>query len=124
MIPELDLTRIRRWVESRNSELPDRAQELIRYELDVTDRTVTIIECRPPWAAGLWAGVDPVPSGPASVHQDERGVVALLARSQPEVSRVRPRATYSPRRGSHRRDRARPDLHLLGAETRWSQVWS
>jgi len=49
MIPELDLTRIRRWVEARNSDLLDRAQGLIRYELDVTNRTVTILECRPPW---------------------------------------------------------------------------
>lgn len=49
MIPELDLTRIRRWLEARNSDLPERAQGLIRYELDVTERTVTILECRPPW---------------------------------------------------------------------------
>jgi hypothetical protein len=49
MIPELDLTRIRRWLAARNSDLPERAQGLIRYELDVTDRTVTILECRPPW---------------------------------------------------------------------------
>jgi hypothetical protein len=48
MIPELDLTRIRRWVEARNSDLPERAHGLIRHELDVTDRTVTILECRPP----------------------------------------------------------------------------
>lgn len=30
-------------------DLPERAQGLIRYELDVTDRTVAILECRPPW---------------------------------------------------------------------------
>ena len=49
LIPERDLARIRRWVEARNSDLPEFAQGLIRYELDVTDRTVTILECRPPW---------------------------------------------------------------------------
>lgn len=49
MIPELDLTRIRRCVVARSFDLPERAQGLIRYELDVTDRTVTILECRPPW---------------------------------------------------------------------------
>jgi len=49
MIPEMDLARLRRWVEARNSALSERAQGQIRYELDVTDRTVTILECRPPW---------------------------------------------------------------------------
>lgn len=49
MIPEVDLARIQRWVDVRNANLPERAQGLIRYDLDVTDRTVTILECRPPW---------------------------------------------------------------------------
>lgn len=49
LIPDLDLVRIRRWVEALNSDLPEHAQGLIRYELDVTDRTVTVLECRPPW---------------------------------------------------------------------------
>ena len=49
MIPENDLARLRRWVDARNADLPERARGLIRYELDVTDRTVTIVECRPPW---------------------------------------------------------------------------
>lgn len=49
MIPELDLARIRRWVAGLNADLPPRAQGQIRYELDLTDRTATILECRPPW---------------------------------------------------------------------------
>ncbi len=49
VIPELDLRRVRRWVDARNDSLPERARGLIRFELDVTDRTVTILECRPPW---------------------------------------------------------------------------
>lgn len=49
MIPEVDLARIQRWVNARNANLPERAQGLIRYDLDVTDRIVTIIESRPPW---------------------------------------------------------------------------
>lgn len=49
MIPEVDLARIQRWVDARNANLPERAQGLIRYDLDVTDRTATILECRPPW---------------------------------------------------------------------------
>lgn len=40
---------MQRWVDARNEGLPERARGLTRYELDVTDRTVTILECRPPW---------------------------------------------------------------------------
>jgi hypothetical protein len=49
VIPEVDLARIQRWVDARNANLSRRAQGLIRYDLDVTDRTVTFLECRPPW---------------------------------------------------------------------------
>ncbi|MGQ0826010.1 MAG: DUF3024 domain-containing protein [Actinomycetota bacterium] len=49
MLPETDVTRIRRWVEARNDRLPERARGSIRYELDVADRHVTVLECRPPW---------------------------------------------------------------------------
>ena len=51
MIPELDQRRITRWVEARNAGLADAARDKIRYELDVTAITVTILECRPPWRA-------------------------------------------------------------------------
>lgn len=51
MIPELDQHWITRWVEARNAGLPDAARDKIRYELDVTATTVTILECRPPWRA-------------------------------------------------------------------------
>lgn len=51
MIPELDQHRITRWVEVRIADLPDAARDKIRYELDVTATTVTILECRPPWRA-------------------------------------------------------------------------
>src|SRR5680860_1071020 len=49
VIPELDFTWVRGWVDARNEGLPEYARGLIRYELDVTDRTVIILECRPPW---------------------------------------------------------------------------
>lgn len=51
MIPELDQHRITRWVNARNASLPDAVRAEIRYELDVTATTVTILECRPPWPA-------------------------------------------------------------------------
>ena len=49
MIPEADLARVQRWVDTRNQELPEEVRDKVRYELDVTNRTLTIIECRPPW---------------------------------------------------------------------------
>ena len=49
MIPELDQRRIARWVDARNASLPEAARDKIRYEIDVTATTVTILECRPPW---------------------------------------------------------------------------
>jgi hypothetical protein len=49
VLPELDRQRIVRWVESRNTRLPERALDQIRYELDLTATSATILECRPPW---------------------------------------------------------------------------
>lgn len=49
VIPDTDLARVRRWVDARNNEIPEHAREQIRFEIDVTDRSITILECRPPW---------------------------------------------------------------------------
>jgi hypothetical protein len=49
MLPETDVARVRRWVDSRNNGFPERARGQIVYELDVDPRSVTILECRPPW---------------------------------------------------------------------------
>ena len=49
MLPQTDVARARRWVEDRNDRLPERARGQIRFELDVADRFVTVVECRPPW---------------------------------------------------------------------------
>jgi len=38
-------------VDARNARLPERARDPSRHELDVDDRSVTIVECRPPWRA-------------------------------------------------------------------------
>lgn len=46
MIPDLDLARVQRWAEAR---IPAHVRDQIRIELDTTDRTITILECRPPW---------------------------------------------------------------------------
>ncbi|MFI5042764.1 MAG: DUF3024 domain-containing protein [Acidimicrobiales bacterium] len=49
VLPEIDVVRVRRWAGARNERLPERARGQIRYELDVADRFVTLVECRPPW---------------------------------------------------------------------------
>jgi hypothetical protein len=48
-LPELDVARVRRFVEERNVEMPVDARDLVRYELDVERGSLTIRECRPPW---------------------------------------------------------------------------
>ncbi len=48
-LPETDLAHIRRWTDARNDGLPERAVGQIRYEMDADARSVTILECRPPW---------------------------------------------------------------------------
>ena len=52
MIPDLDLARVQRWIDARNAEIPERARDQIRYEIDVADRTITVLECRPPRRPG------------------------------------------------------------------------
>jgi Protein of unknown function (DUF3024) len=46
---ETDITRIKRWVEKENGRIPPHAREEVRIEADFDDRSVTILECRPPW---------------------------------------------------------------------------
>ena len=43
------MARLARWVDERNAAIPGHARSQIRYELDVTDRSATLLECRPPW---------------------------------------------------------------------------
>lgn len=52
VVPETDLARARRWVDRRNDSLPERARDQGRYELDVADRHLTVVECRAPWRPG------------------------------------------------------------------------
>lgn len=49
MIPDLDLQRVRRWINQQNGEMPPQLRDQLRYELEMTNRTITVVECRPPW---------------------------------------------------------------------------
>lgn len=46
MIPDHDLARVQQWADAR---VPEHVRDRIRIELDVSDRAITILECRPPW---------------------------------------------------------------------------
>lgn len=45
MVPEDDLAFVRRWADRR---VPAHLRELGRIDVDVSDRAITILECRPP----------------------------------------------------------------------------
>ena len=51
MIPDLDLARVRNWIEGRNDSLPVDARNRIRFELELSDRAITVLECRAPAAS-------------------------------------------------------------------------
>lgn len=46
MIPEGSVERVHCWADDR---VPERVRDQVRLELHVSDRTITILECRPPW---------------------------------------------------------------------------
>jgi Protein of unknown function (DUF3024) len=49
-VPDLDLARIRQFCDRR---VPQRLRDKIRIEADVRGKSVTILECRPPWHPNL-----------------------------------------------------------------------
>ena len=53
MIPDLDFARVRKWIKELNASIPPDAQIEVRYEVDVTDRAITVLECRPLWREDL-----------------------------------------------------------------------
>jgi hypothetical protein len=65
-IPETDLARVRRYCEAR---VPVEHRDQIRIEPRVHGKTVTIVECRPPWHADL--GPDRSENPQARMKYDE-----------------------------------------------------
>src|SRR6476619_6802148 len=47
-MPETDVARVQRWCRAR---VPDHVRDRVRVEVDLADRHLTIVECRPPWRA-------------------------------------------------------------------------
>jgi hypothetical protein len=64
--PETDLARIRRYCEAQ---VPPEARDEIRIEHRIRGRTVTIVECRPPWDAS--AGTEWTENEQARMKYDE-----------------------------------------------------
>ena len=51
-LPETDVARVQRWCRDR---VPERVRDEVRVEVDIADRHLTIVECRPPWRADVGA---------------------------------------------------------------------
>lgn len=47
---ELDVARVERCCRAR---VPEQVRNQVRVEVDVAERHLTVVECRPPWRAGL-----------------------------------------------------------------------
>ncbi len=44
------MVRVQRWCQRR---VPEQVRDEVRVEVDVAERHLTIVECRPPWRAGM-----------------------------------------------------------------------
>ncbi|MGA9360734.1 MAG: DUF3024 domain-containing protein, partial [Mycobacterium sp.] len=51
-LPETDVVRVQRWCRGR---VPERVRDEVRVEVDVAERHLTIVECRPLWRADMGA---------------------------------------------------------------------
>lgn len=49
-LAEMDVARVQRWCRGR---VPEHVRDEIRVEVDVADRHLTVVECRPPWQEGV-----------------------------------------------------------------------
>jgi Protein of unknown function (DUF3024) len=49
-LPETDVARVQRWCRGR---VPEHVRDQVRIEVDLAERSVTIVECRPPWQAAV-----------------------------------------------------------------------
>jgi hypothetical protein len=94
VLPELDLARIRHYCDGR---VPTHLRDQVRIEVDVRGRSVTILECRPPWTPAI--GPDWTRSPVARLrHLQARGVWMLDWRDRD--------------RRWHRYDRIGPSPHV------------
>jgi hypothetical protein len=56
-LPEIDVARVQQWCRARVAE---GVRDQVRVEVDVAERHLTIVECRPPWpsdAVAAWSRI-------------------------------------------------------------------
>ena len=51
-LPETDVARVQRWCRDK---VPECVRDEVRVEVDVAERHLTIVECRPPWRTDMGA---------------------------------------------------------------------
>lgn len=100
LLPETDLARINRWVQTQNNRIPPHAREEVRIEADFNDRSVTILECRPPWdPAGMGSEWTRVPVARLRYTKSRRNGLCTGRIGTPDstdTTSPNPRPTSSP----------------------------
>jgi hypothetical protein len=51
-LPETDVARVQRWCRGR---VPEHVRDKVRVEVDIAERHLTVVECRPPWRGEVGA---------------------------------------------------------------------
>jgi len=94
MIPELDAARVRRWADGHT---PAEYLHEMRLEVDETPRSLTILDCRPPWSESM---------GPEWIRTPVARLTYVMKRSEWTL--------YWPDRNSrfHRYEETKPSQHL------------
>ena len=120
-IPDLDLLRIRHFVDARNALIPAGSRQFMRIEAEVGsgdgDADVTILDRRAPWDADL-VGPEWTRKPVARLSYDRRPppVDALLGRPGPAVPPLRQGGALGRSGRPARGDRDRPADGFLGVE--------
>ena len=82
--------------------VPERVRDEVRVEVDVADRHLTIVECRPPWRADMGAEWTRFPIARLRYVRTTGCVVVVLAGPQPAVPWLRSGSAYGQYRGAAR----------------------
>lgn len=69
MIPDLDLARVRKWIDHRNADMPPHVHDQLRYEIHVTDRNLKFHE---------YDLVDPTPHIDELIDEVERDPTCIF----------------------------------------------
>lgn len=110
-LPELDLARIRRYVDSR---VPAHVRDEVRIEAEVHGTVVTIVECRPPWRADIGPKWTRSPVARLKYSPTDAAWTLFWRDRDLRWHRYEEDRYGRPCRAAVGRDRSGPDGHLLG----------